>query len=108
MRALREKPKSFWATVVIGAAGFSTIAGAIIAWDQIKPWPSEQACDALLWTVQRDIFAAQRNQTEAIELASRLTDPVALALNRQVLRSARESLEVFRDKKASEMAECNR
>lgn len=108
MRPLKERPPSFWARLVIGAAGFSTVVGAVVAWDQIKPWPSEQACDALLWTVQRDIFAAQRNETEALELASRLTDPDAQALNRQVLRSARESLQIFKDQKAHEMDECNR
>jgi hypothetical protein len=108
MRSLKERPPSFWATALLVVGGFSAMATAIIQWDAIKPWPSEQACDALLWTLQRDIFAAQRNETEAVELASRLTDPDARALNRQVLRSARESLLIFQDQKAHEMKECNR
>ena len=108
MRALRNKPRSFWATVVVVLGGLVTAGAAITTWDQIKPWPSEQACDALLRTIQRDLFAAQHNRDIALDRVTRLTDPDAIAINRERLRSARESVQVFKDKKVREMKECNR
>lgn len=90
------------------AGGFVTLGAAVATWDDLKPWPSEQACDALLRTIQRDLYAAQHNRDVAIERVERLTDPEAVAINRERLQSARESVQQFEDKKASEMKECNR
>jgi hypothetical protein len=108
MRSLKEQPRGFWTSLVAIAGGFTVLGGAAIMWEDIRPWPSKQACDALLWTIQRDIAAAEHHYTRALELRQKLTDPDAIAFNNDVLRSQKQSIQVFTDKKTREMKECNR
>lgn len=91
-----------WLTGVGGAVA-AIAAGAVVLYEV-----RENACDALLWTIQRDLFAARQMQTQAIELGPQLEELEAVTMNKQVLKSARESIEIFEQKREEEKAECGR
>ena len=100
MRLLTENLKGIAATITaLGVIVVGTIALLNVR---------EDACDALLWTIQRDLFAAQQMRTKATELGPKLTEQDAIEMNEQVLKSAGESVQTFEQRREKEKKECGR
>ncbi len=91
-----------------GIAATITAIGVIVAGTIALLNVREDACDALLWTIQRDLFAAQQMRTKATELGPTLTERDAIEMNNQVIKSMAESVQTFEQKREKEKKECGR
>lgn len=91
----------------LGAIAATLGAVGVIALGAIKIHAvHSNACDALLWTIQVDLFAARREERDAVERAAALTDPGAIRLNRDMLQDAVKSIEIFEERREQKKVEC--
>ena len=110
------KQKITIGAIVIGAfASFTTVGGAILMWEDLRPWMSEleekemrdRACEAKLWTIQSDLFRQQATKADALESLSHLTLGDARAGYHGVVRSASEAIQGFTESYKHEKKECD-
>lgn len=100
--------------IVGGATSFTAIGGAVVMWEDVRPWMSnaekleqhDRACESILWTIQTDLFNAQSNEVNALERQDRLTDPDALVLNRNIISQAKKAQQLFKDKLEFQKERC--
>lgn len=99
-----QKKASILTTAVAVASGFTAIGGALLMWEDLRPWTTRaekkalelRICKISLAIIQGDLFRAQQNEFEAQSINNEI-----------VVFQSKQAQEFYREQYAQEKKACD-